>query len=129
MEKLTFTMESYLDAIYELSDDNGEARLKDIAARMSVTKSTANAAMRILSERKLIQNERYQHIRLTEEGIAVAQDIAKKHETIRRFFSEILQIDAGMADEDACAIEHVISGQAVVAMQAYMSKIRGCAQC
>jgi Mn-dependent DtxR family transcriptional regulator len=122
MAKLSLTMESYLDAIYELSDDNGGARLKDIAERRGVTKSTANAAMNALAEMRLVQNERYQHIRLTETGVAAARDITKKHEIVRRFFAEILKIDAATAEADACAIEHVISSQAIDAMRSYLQR-------
>jgi len=38
MDKLTFTMENYLEAVYELSREDGSARLTDIAARLEVTK-------------------------------------------------------------------------------------------
>jgi Mn-dependent DtxR family transcriptional regulator len=122
MDKLSFTLESYLDSIYELSVCKGAARLTDIAQMMGVTKSTANAAVAALAERKLILNERYQRIRLTESGAVMAQGIAKKHEVIRRFFSEILKIDKETADVDACAIEHIISGAAVDAMQSYLTR-------
>ncbi len=39
MEKLTFTMENYLEAIYELSSGGTGARVSDIAKRMGVTKA------------------------------------------------------------------------------------------
>jgi Mn-dependent DtxR family transcriptional regulator len=117
VDKLSFTLESYLDAVCELSSDNGGARLTDIAKRMNVTKSTASAAMAVLAERNLILNERYQNVRLTESGADLAMRVTKKHETIRSFFMEQLHIDEETADADACAIEHVISDKAVSAMR------------
>ena len=120
MDKLSFTMESYIDAIYELSSEQKGARLTDIARRMNVTKSTANAAMVTLAKKQLIENEHYRDIRLTESGAVMARRITKKHEVIRRFFRECLQIDDVTADTDACAIEHLISDQAVRAMMKHL---------
>jgi Mn-dependent DtxR family transcriptional regulator len=117
MDKLSLSMESYLDTVYELSDDTGEVRLTDVAARIGVTKSTANEAMIKLAGQNLILNERYRHIRLTVYGEAVAKEIANKHSVVRAFFSEILGLDDDTADTDACAIEHVISDGAVAAMR------------
>jgi Mn-dependent DtxR family transcriptional regulator len=116
MDKLSFTLESYLDAVYELSADNG-ARLTDVARRMNVTKPTASAAMTTLAKKHLIENGRYQHIRLTESGEKMAKIVMRKHEVIRRFFSEMLNLDDETADADACAIEHIISDRAVSAMR------------
>jgi Mn-dependent DtxR family transcriptional regulator len=119
MDKLSTTLEGYLDAVYELSlPGKSGARLTDVAGRLGVTKSTASAAMAALEGKSLVQYGRYKHIQLTQEGEALARAITKKHETIRRFFSEVLGIDEGTADMDACAIEHVISDMAVLAMQA-----------
>lgn len=119
MVKLSYTLESYLDAVYELSANGGGARLTDIAKRMKVAKSTASAAMTALADRKLILNERYRHIKLTESGADMALDVTKKHEVIRRFFCEQLRLDDETADADACAIEHIISDKAVSAMRRY----------
>lgn len=124
MDKLSVTMESYLDAVLELSGNGDFVRLKDIADRIGVTKSTANAAMAALTENNLIQHERYGQIRLTESGLQMARSIAEKHKIIRQFFSEILKMSPDRADEDACAIEHVISGLAVESMRALLANQR-----
>jgi Mn-dependent DtxR family transcriptional regulator len=114
-------MENYLEAIFELAATTGAARLTDIAARMSVTKSTANAAMSSLAERGLIENHRYSQIRLTDDGKKMASAVAEKHVVIRKFFNEILEIDDETADEDACAIEHVISDKSIDAMRRHFT--------
>jgi Mn-dependent DtxR family transcriptional regulator len=116
IDKLSLTLESYLDAVYELSADDG-ARLTDIAKRMNVTKSTASAAMTALAKKHLIESERYQHIRLTESGKEMAESATRKQETIYRFFSEILKLDDETADVDADAIKHIISDKAVKSMR------------
>jgi Mn-dependent DtxR family transcriptional regulator len=122
MEKLSFAMENYLEAIYELSADESGARLTDIAARLSVTKSTASLAMASLTQKGLTEGGRYSRIVLTARGKELAADVAGKHETIQRFFSETLHLDEETASDDACAIEHVISDKAVAAMRDYLDR-------
>lgn len=123
MKKLTFTMENYLEAIYELTKDGGGARVSDIAEKLRVTKASTNSAMASLAERGLIQNEKYRLVYLTPEGLEVAEFTAKKHQTIQRFFVKVLAIDPVVADVDACAIEHVISDESILAMREYMNKL------
>lgn len=120
MKKLTFTMENYLEAIYELSRGGNGARVSDIARTLGVSKASTNSAMATLSERGLIVNERYREIHLTAAGREQAELTSRKHRVIRMFFVRALGVDAEIADRDACAIEHVISREAVAAMQARM---------
>lgn len=120
MEKLTFTMENYLEAIYELSTDGSGARVSDIAERLGVTKASTNSAMATLSEKGLITNEKYKEIFLTEKGLEQAKFTSRKHHVIRKFFINVLKIEQSIADEDACAIEHVISNDSIRAMESFM---------
>ncbi|ADY55876.1 iron (metal) dependent repressor, DtxR family [Syntrophobotulus glycolicus DSM 8271] len=123
MEKLTFTMENYLEAIYELSLDGAGARVSDIAERLGVTKASTNSAMSTLSEKGLISNEKYKEVFLTPEGLKLAKLTANKHHVIQQFLLHVLNLDPVVADEDACAIEHVISNDTVSAMEEYMRDI------
>ncbi len=120
MEKLTFKMENYLEAVYELSRQAESARLTDIAAWMDVTKSTANTAMSILAQKGLVTNERYQQIHLTDRGLEIAGIISEKHHIIQKFLTDILKIDDDTANTDACAIEHVISNKSVFSMRDFI---------
>ncbi len=67
--------------------------------------------MATLAEKGLIVNEKYKEIYLTEKGRELAALTAQKHRTIRGFFIQVLHIDAKIADEDACAIEHARSAR------------------
>ena len=120
MKKLTFTMENYLEAIYELSPDGKGARISDIAQKLGVTKASTNSAMATLAERGLIVNEKYRQVFLTPTGLELAEFTSRKHQVIQHFFTKILNIDPVIADTDACAIEHVISSDSIYAMQAFM---------
>jgi Mn-dependent DtxR family transcriptional regulator len=119
-QKLTFTMENYLEAVYELSLDHKGARVTDIADRLKVTKASTNSAMCVLAEKGLITNEKYQEIFLTSKGLELAKFIADKHQIIKKFFIQVLKVEPATADKDACSIEHVISSDAIHAMQHFI---------
>ncbi len=123
MEKLSFSMENYLEAVYELSQDGNGARVTDIAQRMGVTKASTNNAMSVLAEKGLIVNEKYQDIHLTELGLRRARVTSSKHTIIRRLLVEVLGVAPAIAEVDACEMEHVISVESVCAMDAYTSRV------
>jgi Mn-dependent DtxR family transcriptional regulator len=125
MKKLTYTMENYLEAIYELSQDKGSARVSDIAERMGVSKASTNSAVSTLSSKGLVKNEKYREIFLTPAGLKQAKFTAKKHQVIQQFFTSVLRVDKRVADEDACAIEHVISDDSIRAMQEFIEGLTG----
>lgn len=120
MEKLTFTMENYLEAIYELSGGSSGARVSDIAERLGVTKASVNSAMSTLAERGLVVSEKYRKVFLTPAGLEQAKLTSNKHRVIRKFLTDVLDVDTDVADKDACSIEHVISNDSVRAMQEFM---------
>lgn len=120
MDNLTFVMENYLEAIYELGIEKNFARISDIAERLNVTKASANSAMQTLMNKGLIVTEKYREIYLTEEGKKIAEFTSRKHNTIREFLIKVLKIEESIADTDACAIEHVISHTSVQAMEKYL---------
>jgi len=122
MENLTYTMENYLEAIYELSKVNNYARISDIAKKLNVSKASASNAMQTLLGKGLITTQKYREIYLTEEGKRLAELTSKKHDVIRDFFINVLKVDSKVADSDACAIEHVISSDSVNAMKEFMEK-------
>ena len=111
---------NYLEAIYELSEGRGSARLTDIAERLGVTKASANSAISTLSGKDLVLYEPYKEISLTPTGFEFAKNTSGKHQVIKRFLSEVLDVKPMVADTDACAIEHVISCDSINAMQRFM---------
>ncbi len=121
MNNLTYTMENYLEAIYELGKQGEGARVSDIAERLGVSKASTNSAMSTLSEKGLITNERYKLVYLTPTGREIAEFTARKHHLIYQFLTTVLHVDAEIADEDACLIEHVISNTSVTAMQDFLT--------
>ena len=122
MKKLTFAMENYLEAIYELSGGEKGARVSDIAKKLEGNKASTNSAMSTLAGKGLIVNEKYKEVFLTPAGFKLAEYTSKKHHVIQKFFTKFLNIDPIVADRDACAIEHVISSDSIRAIQKFMKR-------
>lgn len=106
--ELTTSQEDYLEAILGLIRQTGNARVRDIAERLSVAKSSVTFALRGLAKRKLVNYQPYQLISLTSEGQAIAERIRRRHKDLSRFLQEVLDVDKAIAEGSACRIEHAV---------------------
>ena len=106
---LSSNMEDYLEAIYHISSEKQAARAKDIADRLKVNKSSVTGALRSLSEKGYVNYAPYDIITLTDEGKMLAEDVVRRHETLKDFFIKILLLEEEDAEEASCKIEHAIS--------------------
>ncbi|MGQ9687355.1 MAG: metal-dependent transcriptional regulator [Desulfobaccales bacterium] len=103
---VTASTEDYLEAIYHLEQEHQVARVKDIASRLKLHKSTVSGALKTLAKHRLINYTPYGLITLTPEGTILAKDVVRRHEALRDFFVHILHIDGHIAEEAACQMEH-----------------------
>lgn len=122
MEEMSIAMQNYLELIYELSLDGKKARVSDIAKHLGVSKPSVNNAVVVLAKDGYVIYEKYADVKLTPKGKETAELICGKHQTIKQLFVEVLNIDEGIADKDACLIEHVISNESIKAMQEFLDR-------
>ena len=106
--RLSAAQEDYLEAIITLEAEHGRVRVRDLSGKLGVHKSTVTAALKMLTDKGLIDYEPYGRIVLLEPGRRAAQRVAKRHDLLRRFLREILLVDEGLADANACRMEHVM---------------------
>ena len=113
--EITASMEDYLEAILEIEEDNrpDEVRVTDIARRLDVTKPSVVGMIKHLAEHELVRHSRYGAVTLTDEGRNIGKKTIHRHNVLRRFLEEVLGIDAVIAEEDACKIEHTLSQQTI----------------
>ena len=122
MEEMSIAMQNYLELIYELSLDGKKARVSDIAKHLGVSKPSVNNAVVVLAKDGYVIYEKYADVKLTPKWKETAEFICGKHQTIKQLFVEVLNIDEGVADKDACLIEHVISNESIKAMQEFLDR-------
>lgn len=107
-DKLTTSLEDYLEAILYLEEKNRVARVKDIAEYLSVQMPSVTGALKTLKSKELVEYERNSFINLTKEGMTIARSIRKKHDILHGFLKDILLLPEDIADDEACKIEHAI---------------------
>jgi DtxR family Mn-dependent transcriptional regulator len=122
----TASMEDYLEAVAMLQGKDKVVRVSQISRKLKVKMPSVTSALKKLSEQKLVEHERYGHIKLTPEGDKVARDVIYRHEALTRFFAQALGINRETAEEDACKIEHVISPLSMERLAKFVEFIEAC---
>ncbi|UCF93572.1 MAG: metal-dependent transcriptional regulator [Desulfobacterales bacterium] len=125
-ERLSSSMEDYLEAILHISAEKQAARAKDIAKRLKVNNSSVTSALRLLSEKGLVNYAPYDIITLTAQGKKRAEEIARRHETLKDFFVKILLIDETEAEKASCKMEHVISNKILDRLISFVEFVEIC---
>ena len=123
---LTEAMEDYLEAIYHLRDGQGETRVKEIAERMGVTMPSVSNAIGALKDRGLISHEKYGAVRLTDDGLDMAEYVDRRHQALTCFLRDILQLDEGTSDAEACRLEHAVGPETLRRLLAMIEFVRRC---
>ena len=123
---LTPTMEDYLEAIFNLAKEKRVVRVRDIARKLGVKMPTVTNMLKTLSDKGLIDYEKYEYLELTGRGSDVGSDIDQRHQILRRFLTDILKIDLDLADEDACKMEHAVSPTTLERFVDFMKFIEDC---
>lgn len=108
-EKLTSSLEDYLEVICNYIDKNDKVRAIDISRELGVSRASVSEALKRLAEKNLINYGRYDMISLTNEGKMQALKVIEKHQALQYFFEEIMGLDSNEAAQTACKIEHIIS--------------------
>jgi DtxR family Mn-dependent transcriptional regulator len=108
MQKLSASLEDYLEAIFNLADDTGGVRSKDIAETLGVARSSVTGALQLLRQRGLARYEPYGCVTLTRRGQAAAREVVQKHDILKSFFVDVLGIEKEAAQRAACRAEHAL---------------------
>ena len=124
MAGLSVAMQNYLETIFALAKKSDGVRVSDIASQLDVSKASVNNAMNVLAKMGYVSNEKYQEIYLTEQGKEIGAILEVKHSIVKTLFTDVLGISEEVADDDACAIEHIISHEAIQSIHRYL-KVQG----
>lgn len=122
MEKLTASLEDYLEVICNYSDLAKDIRAIDISKELDVTRASVTEALKKLAVKGLINYGRYDAISLTESGKEIAHKIVSKHQILQKFFENVLELNSEEASKNACLIEHVITDNAFNKISEYINR-------
>lgn len=113
--------ENYLETILILSKSLPVVRSVDIAEELGFKKSSISVAMKNLRENNYITVTKAGFIYLTDSGKEIAEMIRERH-TVLSSWLEDIGVDADIASQDACKLEHVLSKESFEAIKKYISK-------
>lgn len=113
-------LEDYAEMIGDLTQEMGEARITDIAARMGVTHPTATKAVARLKREGLATSRPYRGVFLTDSGAELAERVRARHRTVVDLLLAI-GVPAKTAELDAEGIEHHVSQTTLAAFETFLN--------
>ncbi|MFP4071774.1 MAG: metal-dependent transcriptional regulator, partial [Desulfovibrionales bacterium] len=111
---------------FDLDQEKPSVRVKDIAQRLDVKMPTVTSMLKTLNQRGLVHYEKYEYVQLTRDGADVGKEMRRRHEILFTFLTEILEIDAATADQEACSMEHALSPATFGSLTDFMDFVHTC---
>ena len=124
--EISSSLEDYLETIYLLVQEQGFARVKDVARARDVKAASVSIALRRLAELDLVRYERREYIALTAAGERAGRRVFSRHRLLTRFFQEVLNMQGPAASEQACAMEHSLTDEAMDGMARFFDFLGTC---
>lgn len=101
--------EEYCETIFELGEDGLDRKQARIAERLEVSRPAVSEMIRKMEREGLVTLDESSEILLTEDGMALAQQVVRRHRLAERFLTDILDLSWAEAHHEAGKWEHVIS--------------------
>ena len=105
------TTEMYLRTIYELHEEGIEPLRARIVERLSQSGPTVSQTVSRLARDGLLTVRDDRQLELSEEGWRRAQEVMRKHRLAEVLLRDVIGMDWLDVHEEACRMEHVISGR------------------
>lgn len=107
----TPTIEEYLEAIYILGAENPPVRGARVAEAMGVSAPTMTDTVKRLVQQGYVTLGDDKAILLTKEGLEAAESLVRRHRLSERWLVDVLGMDWSVVHEEACRLEHALSGE------------------
>lgn len=105
------TEENYLKAMFTLSNEKGDVNLSDLSNMLEVSTPTANSMVKKLSEKGLVNYEKYKPLSLTTKGKKDAALVIRKHRLTEMYLVEKMGFGWEQVHEIAEQMEHIKAPQ------------------
>ena len=105
------TTEMYLKTVFELIEDGIVPLRARIAERLGHSGPTVSQTVARLERDGLMVVTGDRHLELTDEGMARATRVMRKHRLAERLLTDVIGLDWPHVHEEACRWEHVMSDQ------------------
>jgi len=109
-ESLSATVEEYLEAIYNMSAEDEVVIGARLAEKFHVSAPTVTEMLKRLVRDGYIEMDTRRQVTLTEAGNQAAEAVLRRHRLTERFLVDMLGMQWHQVHEEACRLEHFISG-------------------
>lgn len=117
----SFTEENYLKAIYKLSEAGKiEVSTNAIADELQTRAASVSDMLRKLSEKQLLDYEKYKGVKLTNSGLKAALAVVRKHRLWEVFLHDKLKFGWDEVHEIAEQLEHIQSDVLIERLDEYL---------
>ena len=113
--------ETYLETILILSRGGNPVRSVDIANELDYSRPSISVAMKNLREKGYIEMDADNYISLTALGHGIAESMYERHTLISDWLI-FLGVDKQTAVNDACKMEHSMSGESFAAIKKHIEQ-------
>ena len=118
--KIQESAQDYLEAILILAKQQEYVRATDICGYFGYSRATVSVFVKQLKENGYVTVSEHNHIRLTNEGLAIAEEMYERHTFLSDLFIK-LGVPEEIAKEDACRVEHYVSKETFEALKKHFS--------
>lgn len=119
---MTPNKEDYIKAIYELGGEQNVVSNKSLVKALSVSAASVTEMNGRLLKENLLTHTPYQGVKLTEEGLRIANKLIRKHRLWEVFLSEKLGYDWNEVHADADLLEHVSSDSLIERLDLFLGE-------
>jgi DtxR family transcriptional regulator, Mn-dependent transcriptional regulator len=109
-ESLSATVEEYLETIYNMSAEDEVVIGARLAEKFHVSAPTVTEMLKRLVRDGYITMDSKRQVLLTEAGFQAAEAVLRRHRLTERFLVDMLGMQWHQVHEEACRLEHFISG-------------------
>ncbi|MEK6967219.1 MAG: metal-dependent transcriptional regulator [Nanoarchaeota archaeon] len=104
--------EDYVRAVY-LLQERGTPYLSDLAEYLDISKPSASEMAKNLVLQGFLSHEPYSELKLTADGIKLAEKLTYKHRIIEVFLKRVLKLSENKIHGEAHKLEHAFSDESV----------------
>ena len=115
------TAEDYVELVYDLIQETGEARAVDLAERLGISQVSVSKTVQRLQREGFVSSQPYRSIFLTTEGRELAESVKERHRLVHDFLLA-LGVSEAVAESDAEGLEHHCSVETLNAMRRFLDR-------
>ncbi len=128
-KRVSPSKEDYLKAIWTLSERDTkrqEVGTNNLAEQLQVSPPAVSKMLKQMEQQSLVAHLPYYGVSLTEKGRTLAIRIVRRHRLLELFLSKILKYPSDMVHDEAEHLEHHISDEFEMRMDALLGFPKKC---